>query len=267
MSSVVTGEAVVLELRAASFGARAVSILIDVAAQIVLVIAVVWAVGSTLGGVLDPALTQTLILVLLVFMFLIVPVTIETLTRGRSLGRLAMGLRIVRDDGGSIRFRHAFIRGILAVLEIYILVGSLAFLVAVFNERSKRLGDLLAGTYSMHERVVTKPRTLAVIPPSLHVWVQTADVARLPDALSRRVSQFVSQASRLTVSARTTLAGDLAHEVSAFVSPPPPAGTHPEEFLNAVIAERRDRDYARLAAQRERTSRTAERLHKLPFDQ
>ncbi len=265
MSSVVTGEAVVLELRPASFGARAVSILIDIVAQFLLIILVVVAFGQTLGGSFDPALTQALLLVLVIFVFVVLPVTVETVTRGRSLGRLAMGLRIVRDDGGSIRFRHAFIRGMLAVLEIYLLAGSVAFLVAVFNERSKRLGDLLAGTYSMHERVVAKPRASAFLPPSLQDWIRTADVAQLPDPLTRRISQFIGQAGRLTLQARSTLAIELANEASAFVFPAPPAGTSPEDFLNAVVAERRERDYSRLMTQRERTARTAQHLHRLPF--
>ncbi|MBE0009033.1 MULTISPECIES: RDD family protein [unclassified Arthrobacter] len=267
MSSVVTGEAVVLELRPASFGARSISLLIDIVAQAILVLAIVLGVSSTLGGSFDPALTQALVLVLLVLVVLVVPVTVETVTRGKSLGRLVMGLRIVRDDGGAIRFRHAFIRGMVGVLEIYLLLGSLAFLVAVFNERSKRLGDLLAGTYSMHERVVEKPRTLAVVPPQLAGWLATADVMQLPDALARRVTAFIGQASRLTPLARHTLAVDLATEVSSFVAPPPPAGTHPEDFLNAVLAERRNRDLNRLRRQRERTTRTTDRLHKLPFGQ
>lgn len=266
MSSVVTGEAVVLELRPASFGARAVSLLIDLLAQFLVIIGVVVAVGQTLGESFDPALTQALVLGLVVLVLVIIPVTIETVTRGKSLGRLVMGLRIVRDDGGAIRFRHAFIRGMLAVLEIYLLVGSLAFLVAVFNERSKRLGDLLAGTYSMHERVVAKPRVRAQLPASLEDWIRTADVAQLPDPLTRRISQFIGQATRLTPSARHTLAVDLATEASAYVFPSPPTGTLPEDFLNAVVAERRDRDYARLTRQRERTARTAEHLHRLPFN-
>ncbi|MHA7277315.1 RDD family protein [Arthrobacter sp. HLT1-21] len=267
MSSVVTGEAVVLELRPASFGARSISLLIDIVAQAILVLAIILAVSGTLAGPLDPALSQALVLILLILVVLVVPVTVETLTRGKSLGRLVMGLRIVRDDGGAIRFRHAFIRGMLGVLEIYLLVGSLAFLVAVFNERSKRLGDLLAGTYSMHERVVEKPRTLAVAPPHLAPWLETADLLQLPDSLARRVAAFIGQAPRLTTVARATLATELATEVSAFVAPAPPPGTHPEDFLNAVLARRRERDLGRLTRQRERTARSAERLHRLPFSQ
>ncbi len=267
MSSVVTGEAVVLELKPAGFAARGLSVLIDIIAQFVVAILLVLLVGNVFGGVLDEALTTALLLVLVVMLLVVVPVTVETLTRGKSLGRLVMGLRIVRDDGGAIRFRHAFIRGMLAVFEIYMLVGSLAFVVALFNERSKRLGDLLAGTYAMRERVVARPRALAVMPPRLQEWSATADIGRLPDALARRMSQFLSQAPKLTPQARHTLALDLAAEASHHVSPAPPSDTHPEEFVHAVIAARRDRDYASMMRQRERAESTARRLHTLPFDQ
>ncbi|TDK26807.1 RDD family protein [Arthrobacter crusticola] len=265
MDSVVTGEAVVLELRSAGFAARALSSIIDTVAQIVVFLGILFLVGSTLGGILDPALTRALTLVLVILVFLILPVTIETLTRGKSLGRVMLGLRIVRDDGGAIRFRHAFIRGMLAVLEIYLLVGSLAFVVALFNERSKRLGDLLAGTYALRERVVVKPRAVPEVPHHLQAWASTADIGRLPDPLARRVSQFLAQAPRLTPQSRAALAAELAREVGTAVAPAPPRGTHPEDFLAAVAAARRGRDYSRMLRQKEVVGSTAERLHRLPF--
>lgn len=265
MSSVVTGEAVVLELKPAGFAARGLSILIDIAAQVALAILVFLLIGNVLGGALDTALTTAVALVVAVLLLLVLPVTVETLTRGKSLGRLVMGLRIVRDDGGAIRFRHAFIRGMLALLEIYILGGALAFIVSLFNERSKRLGDLLAGTYAMRERVVSMPRTPVLMPMRLESWAESADFGRLPDPLARRMSQFLAQASRLTPAARQSLAVDLAGEAQQHVYPAPSAGTHPEEFLRAVIAARRDRDHAALLRQRERREATAARLHALPF--
>ncbi|MFJ6003457.1 RDD family protein [Arthrobacter sp. NPDC092385] len=265
MSSVVTGEAVVLELRPAGFAARGLSIIIDIIAQVILAALMLLLIGNVFGGVLDPALTTALLLATVVLLLVVVPVTVETLTRGKSLGRLVMGLRIVRDDGGAIRFRHAFIRAMLAILEIYMLGGSLAFLVSLFNERSKRLGDLLAGTYAMRERVVARPRAPAAMPSRLRSWSETADIGRLPDSLARRMSQFLAQAPRLTPQARQALSLDLAAEASHHVSPPPPGDTHPEEFLHAVIAARRDRDYGAMMRQRERTEATARRIHTLPF--
>ncbi len=266
MDSVVTGEAVVLELRSAGFAARALGSIIDALAQLIVFVGLMFLIGSTLDGAYDPAFTAALSLALIVLVFLVLPVAVETLTRGKSLGRLIMGVRIVRDDGGAIRFRHAFIRGMLAVLEIYLLLGSLAFVVALFNERSKRLGDLLAGTYSLRERVVVKPRVVAVVPHHLQAWASTADMGRLPDPLARRVSQFLAQAPRLTPPSRAALAAELARAVGPAVAPAPPPGTHPEDFLSAVIATRRERDYSRMLRQKEASAATARRLHSLPFE-
>ncbi|THJ67874.1 RDD family protein [Arthrobacter echini] len=265
MSSVVTGEAVVLELRPAGFAARGLSVMIDIVAQGILAVLLILLIGNVFGGVFDTALTTALLLVVVVLLVVVLPVTVETLTRGKSLGRLVMGLRIVRDDGGAVRFRQAFIRAMVAVLEIYLLVGSLAFLVSLFNEKSKRLGDLLAGTYAMRERLVSTPRALVLMPPGLQPWAQVADIGRLPDPLARRMSQFLAQAPRLTVQARRSISRDLAAEAAHHVSPPPPGHAPPEEFLRAVISSRRDRDYTAMLRQRERTEATARRIHRLPF--
>ena len=47
--------------------------------------------------------------------FLGYPVAMETLTRGRTLGKMALGLRVVRDDGGPITFRQALVRGLVGL--------------------------------------------------------------------------------------------------------------------------------------------------------
>ncbi|MFJ7748615.1 RDD family protein [Arthrobacter sp. NPDC097144] len=267
MSSIVTGEAVVLELRPASFAARALSSIIDVAAQAVVLFGLLLLLGQTLGESVDPALAQALILTLVVLVIVGVPAAVETVTRGKSLGRLAMGLRIVRDDGGAVRFRHCLIRSMTAVLEIYLTAGSVAFIMALFNDKSKRVGDLLAGTYALRERVTAPPPQQVSMPPWLRGWAGLADMGRFPDALARRVSRFLSQAPRLAPQARAARAAELAAEVSASVSPQPPPGTAAEDFLSAVVSERRDRDYARMVRQRQQAERVGQRLHRLPFDQ
>ena len=72
------------------------------------------------------------------------PVIWETLTRGRSPGKFALGLRVVSDDGGPERFRQALVRGLAEVVEIWLLLGCPALICAVLSARGKRLGDLFA---------------------------------------------------------------------------------------------------------------------------
>ena len=169
---------------------------------------------------------------------------VETATRGRSLGKLALGLRVVRDDGGAIGLRHAFIRALTGVIEIYLTFGGLAVLVGFLDPSSKRLGDILAGTHSQVERVPKLPSAAFGVPPELVGWSATADVARLPDPLARRVASFFANVDHLMPESRTRVATMLAQQVSTFVSPLPDAA--PERFLAAVVALRRERELAAL---------------------
>jgi hypothetical protein len=61
------------------------------------------------------------------------------------------------------------------------------------------------------------------------------------------------------------MAASIATELSAHVAPPPPPGTGPDDYLAAVVAERRTRELARLTQARQRNTEVGERLQRLPF--
>ncbi|MFF2345310.1 RDD family protein [Pseudarthrobacter sp. NPDC058119] len=264
MSQIITGEAVVLELRPAGFAARALGLVIDVVFHLVLLVLIMLGLAAA-GGDLDGAAVRALGLAAVVFCLVVVPVGMETLTRGRSLGKLATGLRVVREDGGSIRFRHAVIRGLTGFLEIYLTFGGLALAVALFNDKSRRLGDLLAGTYAVRSRVPAEAAVQVFVPPYLQAWAAAADIGRIPDATARRAAQFIRQAGRMAPLSRAGMAQAIAGELSAHVAPPPPPGTGPDDYLAAVVAERRNREFNRLSQSRRRTTATGQRLQRLPF--
>lgn len=250
----ITGEAVALDVRPANFILRTAGTLIDAIAHVGLLAILAWLLFNLAMTLrIDEALSQAVLVGLLVFCLVIVPMTVETVTQGRSLGKLAIGARIVRDDGGSIGLRHAFIRALTGVIEIYLTFGGLAALTALLNGKSKRLGDLLAGTYSQHERVPRVVEPIYGLPESLQAWAPVADVARMPDPLARRVTQFVKQAAGMTVHARAELAHQLAGEVAQYVSPLPQVSA--EELLAGVSAIRRQRDYTALMLESDRLDR------------
>jgi uncharacterized RDD family membrane protein YckC len=261
---VVTGEAVALDLRPTGFVLAAAGAMIDWLVYFVGgLILMTFALAPVLSGPLgrDSASATAILVVSAVLVFIGIPVAVEVLTRGKSLGRLAVGARIVRDDGGAIGVRHAFVRGLVAVLEIYPF-GAVAALVGLFNGKSKRLGDLLAGTYSQYERVSGDVPPVYGVPIELADWASTADVARIPDRLARRISQFLRQAGAHTPTTRGRLSRQLAGEVSAWVSPLPVVDA--ELFLAAVISIRRDREYRALLLERERLATLDVTLAGLP---
>jgi uncharacterized RDD family membrane protein YckC len=241
----VTGEAVVLELRPASFATRALSFSIDLVVQLAVGIGLT-VVVATVAPDADAAAVSAIVLGIWVATLVGWPVTVETVTRGRSLGKLAFGLRVVRDDGGPVRFRQALTRGLLAVVEIYLTFGSIALIASLSNPRGKRVGDILAGTYVIRERTAARSISPVSMPPELAGWARGADLGRIPDRLAMAVRQFLGRAGALHPSSRQRLGIALAEQIGRYIAPPPPAGTHPETFLAAVLAERRRRDEVRL---------------------
>jgi uncharacterized RDD family membrane protein YckC len=264
-SEVMTGEAVALDLRPTGFVLRAAGGAIDFVVYLGLWTLVVFGLNSPLlSPLFDDASAAAASIASLVFCVLVVPMTIETVTQGKSLGRLAVGARIVRDDGGAITLRHAFVRAVMGFVEIYSTLGGIATFTALLNSRSKRLGDLLAGTYSQNERLAPIVPAAWTMPPELAGWALTADVARMPDGLSRRVVQFLQQADRLTPQSRQRLGAELSREASAWVSPVPIA--HPEAFLVAAVLVRRQREASALALRTRNLERLEPALTALPHD-
>ena len=255
MAEVVTGEAVVLDLAVARFPSRILALLIDVLVQLPILLFV--EVVALLAGAshLNDASAAAVLLSGVVGVLVGYPVVFETLSRGKTLGKMAVGIRVVSDDGGPERFRQALIRALsLVFIEFWLppfdVIGLPAGLItSMVSAKGKRLGDMFAGTFVIQERVPQRAMlapVFTVVPPPLAGWAQHLELSRLPDQTAAAASSFLRRYYELVPAARDQLGLQLASAVAAQVSPPPPPGTPPAAFLAAVLAVRREREQARL---------------------
>ncbi|MFD5825677.1 RDD family protein [Lentzea sp. NPDC060358] len=240
MGDLVTGEAVVLDLRVAQLASRAVAFAFDVAVQFGLLLLVFLLSPVDFDGALQSALA----LALTVAVMIGYPTAVETLTRGRSLGKLVMGLRVVRDDGGAIRFRQALVRALGGfVVDFWVLGlgGAIALFVSLFSAQGKRVGDYLAGTVVIHTRVPKREVSPVAMPPEMADWAAGLDLSQLPEELALAVRQYLTRYPELSEKARWDLGVRLADDVGRAVRSPRVEYTHPQAYLAAVLAERRRR--------------------------
>ena len=245
VDDLVTGEAVALELPAAGIAMHALSGILDVAIALFTLMVGLFVV-QILPQDTDAAMASVAMTVLLVLIFVVLPTAMETLTRGRSVGKFATGLRTVRDDAGPIGFRQALTRALVGFVEIWVFLGVPALISGLVSSKGKRLGDHAAGTYVVRERVHLTLPPPPMMPPNLAAWAAGADIAQLPDGTAMAVRQFLMRAPLLSPQSRATLGVQLYDEVVTYLAPQPPSGTHPELVLAAVIADRRRRDTIRL---------------------
>ncbi|MFC5805605.1 RDD family protein [Streptomyces formicae] len=243
-----TGDAVVLGLRPARLPSRALALAID--------LAVVWtaylliSLGLAIATAsLDEAAVMAVSIATSVLVLVGAPIAVETLSHGRSLGKLACGLRVVRDDGGPIRLRHALVRGAMGVVEILLTFGVIACIASLVSARGRRIGDVFAGTLVVRERVPAA-RAAAVPPPPPWLVGRFAelDLSGVPDDLWLAIRQYLTRMHQLDAEVSWSLAGRLAGDLAARTGAPAPEGVPAAAYLAAVVNERQARDARRAVA-------------------
>ncbi|WP_371518607.1 RDD family protein [Kitasatospora sp. NBC_01300] len=261
MSDLVTGEAVVLDLQTAKLPSRALAITLDLLVEFAALFLVSLTLSVTLIGLDGAALAATLI-GLLVFFLVAVPVMVETFTHGRSLGKAALGLRVVRTDGGPVRFRHSLVRGLVGFMELVAMTGVPAVITSAVNVDGKRLGDIFAGTVVVRERAPgggTPP-----LPPVHPHLLQTMgrelvamDLSAVPEPLWLAIRQLLGRIGQLDQTVALQMSTRLAGDLAARTGHPVAQGLHPAAYLGAVLTERQRREWTRAQAQWQRTAAPA----------
>lgn len=211
-SGVVTPEAVLLELPTAGVATRAFARLVDLVAQIALALAL--ALLSAL--VLPPSVNPLLVALAISFTVLIVaPVATEVLWRGRSPGKALFGLRVVGADGAPEAPRQAVVRGLVALVDLYLSVGFVALAASMFTPATQRAGDLAAGTVVIRVRAVgSSAPPIAFHPPvGYEAYVASLDVSLLDDEDFSLVRETLLRVASIDPQRRNEVLTDLANAV------------------------------------------------------
>ncbi|GAA2464257.1 RDD family protein [Winogradskya humida] len=261
----VNGEAVEVDIRHARVGSRGLALLLDLMIQVLIALAFFIAGAAAAAGlvrdVVDDALLNAMVTVAIAIGFIAYPTLVETLTNGRSPGKRAMGLRVVREDGGPIRVRHALTRSLVGFavewpgLLFPPFTWAVALTTMISSPRGRRLGDLAAGTFVVHERTPVPWGWVPSMPPHLGAWASALDLTNLGDDLALASRHYLARVRDIKEPMNSRLANGLAAEVSLRIAHPAPPGVPPWMFLSAVLAERRRRAGERVHATRALTQR------------
>jgi uncharacterized RDD family membrane protein YckC len=231
---IVTPEAVVLSFETAGVGSRLIAQVIDLAIQVPAGLLI--AGGAALLGATSIGLAGVYFgLFLVAFGY---PIAMETLWRGRTVGKAVMGLRVVTVEGAPIRFRHALVRGALGLIDFWATSGGAAVLCILATKRNQRLGDLVAGTLVLRERRAAQALGAVTfwVPPGWEPYAATLDVSGVSATDYQAIRSFMVRAATLDPWTRDRLAREIATAVLPRLHHQPPPGVSPEVFLVCVAA-------------------------------
>jgi uncharacterized RDD family membrane protein YckC len=158
----------------------------------------------------------------------------ELLWTGQSPGKRIMGVRVVRRDGQPLAFTTTLVRNSLRWVDAlpFFPLGIFVMLVDSF---SRRLGDMAAGTFVVHEprAIRTKALEEVRIPYSLpDATVQAfPNAGRITMAQYTLIRDYFGRASGLRGDAADRLASHLAATLAKELEVDAPSIGSPERFL------------------------------------
>ena len=242
--TIATPEGVELTVRLAGLGSRFAARLLDTLIQLALIYIVPMILGLFAGfglQVTGAAPTDAFFLISALFFlwaFLVwfgYDMAFELLGGGRTPGKRALGIRVVRIQGQPVGFRESAVRNLVRLVDIA-LIGMISILV---TSKGQRLGDIAAGTVVMRDRISRDAIRLAAarsypIQPPAHLQLSRWDVSAIaPDEMAA-ARYFLERRWDLDPEARSRLAWELTRKLR-----PKVAGhkgrEHPELFLEGLV--------------------------------
>ncbi len=235
-TTVVTPEGVVLEFRAAGIGSRTLAIVIDLIVQFIAAVVLLFVVGAA-SFLIGSTASVVAILVGLFLVFYGYPIGMEAAGGGRTLGKRALGLRVLTIEGGPVGVRHATIRALLGLFDYWLPApgGLVALAFALTTTNSQRLGDLAAGTIVVREARAASESVLFAPAPGAEGFGLNLDASRLQPAHYALAREFLVRAPDLLPDARAQLSLQLADSLAEATGTVRPPELHPEWFVQSLL--------------------------------
>ncbi len=192
---------------------------------------------STLGSVV--AAIGAILSFLILWGYYIV---FEMVWNGQSVGKRAIGLRVVREGGRPVTFVSSAIRNLIRIVDFLPAFYGVGVIVMFVDRRARRLGDLAGGTLVVKERrgvTLESLTTPAAVPltrpgePALQPTLQ--NIHLLNDQDYNLIQEFLRRRGELGRDARMRLGVQLASGLQARLGLP--QGGDAERFLQYVAAE------------------------------
>jgi uncharacterized RDD family membrane protein YckC len=147
-----TPERVAFQYEIAGIGSRFLAQLIDVIA-ISLIQLVITILAASLAGLFNAGQLALLVELILSFILLAGYFLIsEAAMNGQTVGKRAVRLRVVGDQGEPLTIGQAMVRNFIRIVDFLPAFYAVGILVMFANRRAKRLGDFAAGTLVVRDR-------------------------------------------------------------------------------------------------------------------
>lgn len=196
-SLIQTPEGIALRLRPAGVVPRAAAWAIDFVIRVV----AMWVLAFGLVFLGNTGMGLYLIALFLIYWFY--PVLFEVLRDGQTVGKRALGIRVVHANGTPVGWTASFVRNLLRTVDMMPFGYAFGMIAGFIDRQGRRLGDLAAGTVVVH----AEPAQIHVSAPNVPV-VHSSVVLNGDEKAA--IVAFAERAGQLTPERQLELANIVA---------------------------------------------------------
>jgi uncharacterized RDD family membrane protein YckC len=238
---IVTPEAVVIDLDTGGIATRLLGGLIDAVVR--------GGLFFVLTSMVVVTQLQHQIIVIYATIFFVIlgyPIICETVFRGRTIGKMATGLRVVTTDGAPIHFRQAALRGMGGLADFFIPGFGLTGLLCVWTtHRNQRVGDMLAGTIVVRNGALEYSANAFwfQVPRGWEGYAETINPTAMRTDDYTLARTFLLRNTQLVGRARAQLAAEIASGLAKRLDHVIPPQVNPETFIVCALARYQRRNH------------------------
>ena len=214
-----TPENVCFTFAAAGVGPRALAYMLDLLLRTLPILAamLLLSLTSTLFNFVDFLAASNIMVALFIILVFLLQwayyVLFETFWNGRTPGKRVMGIRVVMDGGYPLTFAAAAVRNLLRIIDSLPMMYCFAILTSFINSRSKRLGDIAAGTIVIREEAFDVTYLEAIEKASVPRDSLASSPFYLSPEATDLIARFMKRRTNFDVATRMKLASNIAAKI------------------------------------------------------
>jgi uncharacterized RDD family membrane protein YckC len=236
-------EGIELQLQLAGAASRYIARGIDLALELTL-IALLAIVALSIGGEAGEAATAALIVAIFAVLYFY-NVLFEVLAQGRTPGKRATHLRVVREQGAPVDLTASLVRNLVRLIDEQV-IGLPALVSIILTKHNQRLGDLAAGTIVVRDAPAPEarwdgfPQAVELAGGDGAIATSGWDLSAVSAEELTAIRRFLERRGTLERGPRRQLAHRLEQGLRAKVAGAPPVDD-PERFLEALAQAKSSR--------------------------
>jgi len=238
---ITTSQNIDIDYEVAGLGERILARLIDLA-----IFFLVYILGLFIGGwanwYVDGSFGIIIAVIVYAVLFVFYDLIFEIFMNGQSIGKRIMKIKVISLDGGQPRVGQYFMRWLFRIVDFLLTwPGLVALIAAAVNDKTQRIGDMVAGTILIRTVPRTQINNIVFMPTYDGYQPVFKEAGQLNDKDIELIHEIINA---YTKTGNNVVVYNMALRVKEHLNVTPPNGMNDMLFLQTII-----KDYNHISAQ------------------